>query len=126
MFRLSTLAAAALFLFLSLASFAARHDNWVEVRSPNFVIVSNAGEKQTRKTALQFEQIREVFRQSLAVAGNHPSPLITVLAAKDEDTMRELLPEDWVKGHAHHAGLFVYRMNIYFAAVQLGQEGSNA
>jgi Protein of unknown function (DUF1570) len=126
MFRLPKLTASTVFLFLAVSSFASRRGNWVEVRSPNFVVVSNAGEKQARKTALQFEQIREVFRQSIPVAGNHPSPLITVLAAKDEDTMRELLPEDWVKGHVHHAGLFVYRMNIYFAAVELGQEGPKA
>jgi tetratricopeptide (TPR) repeat protein len=126
MFRLSKFMPWALFACLALPANGAKHDNWVEVRSPNFVVVCNAGEKQARKTALQFEQIRGVFRQSLAVASNHPSPVITVLAAKDEDTMRELLPEDWAKGHAHPAGLFVYRMNVYFAAVLLGREGSNA
>jgi hypothetical protein len=45
---------------------------WVEVRSPNFIVVSNAGEKEARKTAVHFEQIRAVFRRSLAVAGQHP------------------------------------------------------
>jgi len=124
--RLSRCVLAVLYAALALATPAARHDKWVEVRSPNFVVVCNAGEKEARKTALQFEQIRAVFRQSIAVAGAHPTPLITVLAAKDDDTMRELLPEDWVKGHVHHSGLFVYRADLYFAAVELGQEGSNA
>jgi Flp pilus assembly protein TadD len=105
---------------------AARRDTWLEVRSPNFIIVTNASERQARKTALEFEEIREVFRESLRVAADHPTPLITVIAAKDEDTLKQLLPEDYVKGHAHHAGMFVYRMNIYFAAVLLGQEGTSA
>ncbi|MGH9734544.1 MAG: DUF1570 domain-containing protein [Candidatus Acidiferrales bacterium] len=105
---------------LALFCIGARHDDWVEVRSPNFVVISNAGEKQARKTALQFEEIRQVFRQSLKVASGHPSPLITVIAAKDENTMKQLLPEDYVKGHARHAGYFVGGMNIYFAVVELG------
>jgi len=126
MARPSNLAGIALLLCLALPSSGAKHENWVEVRSPNFVIVSNAGEKQARKTALQFEQIREVFRKSLEVASKHPSPVITVLAVKDEQSMKELLPEYWTKGHAHPGGLFIYRMNIYFAAVQLDEQSEGA
>ena len=59
---------------------AARHEAWVEVRSPNFIIVSNAGEKQARRTAVQFEQIHTLFREGLAVAQGHPSPVITIFA----------------------------------------------
>jgi hypothetical protein len=103
----------------------ARHEAWVEVRSPNFVIVSDAGEKQARKFAIQFEQIRDVFRQSLAVANAHPSPVITVLAAKDEATMRELLPEYWEKGRSHVAGVFEHHMEIWYAAVQMDAPGDN-
>lgn len=106
---------------LALFCMGARHDNWVEVRSPNFIVISNGNEKQARKTALQFEEIRQVFRQSLKIASSHPSPMITVIAAKDEDTMKQLLPEDYVKGHAHHAGYFVGGMNIYFAVVELDE-----
>jgi tetratricopeptide (TPR) repeat protein len=98
---------------------------WVEVRSPNFIVVSNAGEKEARKTAVHFEQIRAVFRRSLAVAGQHPSPLITIVAAKDEGTMKSLLPEYWAKNHMHPAGIFLERDNMLFAAVQLNTEGAN-
>ncbi len=103
----------------------ANHDKWVEVRSPNFIVISNAGEKQARKTAIRFEQIRAVFRRSIAVASSHPSPLITILAVKDEDSMRSLLPEYWAKGHSHPAGIFVENLNQYFALVQLDAPGSN-
>lgn len=118
--------ALALVVLCALSSSGAKRENWIEVRSPNFIVVSNAGEKQARKTALQFEQIREVFRKSLAVANSHPSPVITILAVKDEQSMRELLPEYWVKGHSHPGGLFIFRMNIYFAAVQLDEESEGA
>jgi len=115
--------AVAILVVSSLAE--AKHETWIEVRSTNFVVVTNAGEKQARKSALQFEQIRAVFRQSLAVAKEYPSPFVTVIAAKDESTMRELLPEYWVKGHVHPAGLFSSRLNNYQAAVQLDAQGSN-
>ncbi|HKN60862.1 MAG TPA: DUF1570 domain-containing protein, partial [Candidatus Acidoferrales bacterium] len=49
-----------------------------------------------------------------------------ILAVKDEQSMRELLPDYWTKGHAHPGGLFMYRMNIYFAAVQLDEQSENA
>jgi tetratricopeptide (TPR) repeat protein len=103
----------------------AKHENWVEVRSTNFIVVSNAGEKLARKTATRFEQIRAVFRQSMAVASAHPSPMITILAVKDEDSMRALLPEYWAKGHAHPAGIFVENLDQYFALIQLDAPGSN-
>jgi len=103
----------------------AKHEAWVEARSPNFIVVSNAGEKQARKAALQFEQIRTVFRQSLKVAGSHPSPVVTILAVKDEASMRELLPEYWAKGHSHPSGLFAGRLSQYYAAVQLDAQGTN-
>jgi hypothetical protein len=101
----------------------AKHENWVEVRSPNFIVVSNAGEKQARKAAVQFEQIRVAFRQTIAMAADHPTPVVTILAVKDEASMRDLLPEYWAKGHSHPAGLFASRINQFYAAVRLDAQG---
>jgi TonB family protein len=112
-------------LLLASSVCQAKHENWVEVHSPNFIVVSNAGEKQARKAALQFEEIRAVFRQSLPVARNHPSPVITVLAVRDEGSMRELLPEYWSKSHSHPAGMFAAQLNQFYAAVQLDAPGTN-
>jgi tetratricopeptide (TPR) repeat protein len=103
----------------------AKHETWFEVRSPNFIVVTNAGEKEARKTAIRFEQIRAVFRRSLDVANKHQSPVITILAVKDENSVKALLPEYWAKGHAHPAGIFLQNMNQYFAVVQLDAQGSN-
>jgi tetratricopeptide (TPR) repeat protein len=103
----------------------AKHETWFEARSPNFIVVCNAGEKQARKTAIRFEQIRAVFRRELELASKHESPVITIVAVKDEDSMKSLLPEYWVKGHAHPAGMFLENMSQYFAAIQLDAPGSN-
>ena len=103
----------------------ARHDAWVEVRSPNFIIVSNAGEKQARRTAIQFEQIHTLFREGLAVAQGHPSPVITIFALKDEKSLGDLLPDYWTKGHMHPSGVFAYGLYQYYAAVNLEAQGIN-
>src|SRR5277367_286403 len=101
----------------------AKHETWFEARSPNFIVVCNAGEKQARKTAIRFEQIRAVFQRELELASKHESPVITILAVKDEDSMKTLLPEYWVKGRAHPAGMFLDNMNQYFAVIQLDAPG---
>jgi tetratricopeptide (TPR) repeat protein len=115
----------AFFALFAATALGAKHETWVEVRSPHFVIVSNAGEKQARKTAVQFEQIRTLFRQTITIASNAPSPVITIFAVRDEHSLRALLPEYWVKGHAHPAGIFFSRMNQFYAAVQLDAQGDN-
>ena len=122
--RVCPVAALVLLSSLTAPVFAARHANWIEVRSSNFTVVSDAGEKQARKTALQFERIRTIFRQSIPGAALHPTPLVTVLAAKDEASMRDLLPEYWELGRAHPAGILVGRFNLYYAAVNLKVRGS--
>jgi len=100
---------------------------WVEVRSPNFIVVSNAGEGQARKIAVQFEQVRSLFRESLAYANKSTSPVITILAVKDENSLRELLPEYWAeKGHAHPAGVFIGGPYDQFqVALNLSAPGEN-
>jgi tetratricopeptide (TPR) repeat protein len=112
-------------VWLALPGFAAKRDTWVEVRSPNFIVVSNAGEKQARKTAAQFEQIRTLFRSSLAAAGGHATPVITIFAMKDDKFLSELMPEFWVKGHVHPAGWFAYRMGQFYIALNLEAGGTN-
>ncbi len=124
--RIALCALATLLLLASAA--AAPTGRWVEVHSPNFIVVSNAGEGQARKIAVQFEQIRSLFRESLSYAKTGSSPIITVLAVKDEDSLRELLPEFWAeKGHAHPAGVFVGGGNDQFqVALNLAAHGENA
>jgi tetratricopeptide (TPR) repeat protein len=113
-------------LLASFQSARAKDDKWVEAHSPNFIVVSDGSAQQARNTAIQFEQIRELFQQSLVAAKGLPTPVITILAAKDESTLRSLLPEYWeTKGHAHPAGIFldsVYQLQI---AVLLSGEGDN-
>src|ERR1700721_2160110 len=88
---------------LLLSSLSEARQNWIEVRSPHFLVITNAGEKRGRDTALHLERIRAFFRQSLAVAGYHPSPFVTVLAVKDAQTMRDILEQYWGERQPHIA-----------------------
>ncbi len=101
-------------------------DKWVEARSSNFIVVSNAGESQARKTAIQFEQVRTLFRESLPAAKSHTSPVIIIFAVKNEDSLRELLPEYWTqKGRVHPGGVFVNRLYQFSMAINLAAHGDN-
>ena len=126
MTRINPIAALACGIALFCApALRAKSETWVEVRSPHFIVISNAGEKEARQTAVHFEQIRTLFRQLLAGEQNAPSPTITIFAVKNEASLRELLPEYWAKGHGHIAGIFFDHFYQFYAAVQLDAPGDN-
>lgn len=81
---------------------------WIELRSPNFIVITNAGERQARRTAYQFEMIRAVFREYFGEKQESDEQPVIILAAKDENTLKGLLPEYWAqKGAAHPAGIYL-------------------
>jgi hypothetical protein len=54
----------------------AGESQWVEVRSPNFSVITDAGEKRGREVAMRFEQMRAVFGALMTKAKiNLPIPL---------------------------------------------------
>ena len=81
---------------------------WIELRSPNFIVVTNANERQARRTAFQFEMIRAVFRKHFGQKQESDEQPVIILAAKDENTLKGLIPEYWAqKGAAHPAGMYL-------------------
>ena len=64
------------FILYSLPPVFAGESQWVEVRSPNFSVVTDAGEKRGREVAMRFEQMRAVFGALMTKANvNLPVPL---------------------------------------------------
>lgn len=118
-------------LTLALASFllpnrVSAADNWIEVRSPHFTVDTNAGEKEARKIADQFEQIRQMFHAAFATMRVDPGQPIVIVAAKNENTMKLFLPEEFdVKGHIHHAGLYQPGEDKDYVVMRLDSEGEN-
>jgi TPR repeat protein len=71
---------------------------WVEVKSPHFTIVTNGGEGQGREVAWQFEQMRAALQKLWPWAKLATDKPVLVFAARDEATLRALVPEYWEKG----------------------------
>src|SRR5271163_1662856 len=99
---------------------------WVEVRSPHFVVASNAGERQARHVAEQFEEIRGVFQSGFSKLRVDPGKPIVILAAKNENTLKVLLPAYWEqKGSVHPAGIYVPGEEKHYVALRLDTESEN-
>jgi tetratricopeptide (TPR) repeat protein len=103
-----------------------REAPWVEVRSPHFVVSSDAGEKQARRVADHFEQIRAVFHSAFPKLRVDPGQPILILAAKNESTMKSLVPADWEqKGHIHHTGFYIRGPEKHYVLIQLEGGGEH-
>jgi hypothetical protein len=65
---------------------------WVEVRSPNFSVITDAGEKKGREVALHFEQMRSVFGALMAHPNvNLPVPL-QIVAFRNSKEIHQVAP----------------------------------
>ncbi len=101
-------------------------DEWIQVQSPHFTLISNAGVKAARDAALRFEQIRGAFRQALPDANTDPGQPIVVLAVKDEQSLRELLPQYWERlSGLRPAGVFLAGPERHYVALRLDVQGSS-
>ena len=123
--RLSSFGALVCLVFLAPVN-AHAADNWIEVRSPHFTVNTNAGEKEARKIADQFEQIRQMFHSAFAALRVDPAQPIIIVAAKNENTMKLFLPEEWeTKGHIRHAGIYQQGEDKDYVLLRLDTEGEN-
>ncbi|HME05499.1 MAG TPA: DUF1570 domain-containing protein [Bryobacteraceae bacterium] len=87
-------------------AFAEHRDTWIEIQAPHFTVLSNAGESEGRKTALQFEEIRALFLQlypKLRVDSGKPT---VVFAIKNEDSLKLFIPSYGQNSKAMHIGGF--------------------
>jgi tetratricopeptide (TPR) repeat protein len=65
---------------------------WVEVRSPNFSVITDAGGKRGREVALHFEQMRAVFGTLMTKANVNLSVPLQIVAFRNSKEMRQLAP----------------------------------
>jgi hypothetical protein len=70
-------------------------DQWIEVKSAHFTVVSNAGERSTRKLVWQLEQVRSAMAALWSWAQPDLNKPLSVIAVKDESGMRALAPQYW-------------------------------
>jgi len=83
-----------LFIGLLLASFTSAwaQDQWVEVRSPHFSVLTNSGESRGHEIALQLEQMRFLFAQTFFKDQVDQATPLQVIGVKGEKQISEYAP----------------------------------
>ncbi len=120
-------ALAVVFCLLMLAGRAhAAAPIWTEVRSPNFVVLTDTNEKEGRKIAGQFERMRSLFTSVLPYASFNASQPITVFALKDRKGFQALEPAAYLsKGSLDLAGLFLRTQDRNYILLRLDTSGEH-
>lgn len=112
-------------LFLPLTA-TAKPENWMEVHSPHFTVITDSNEKQARRVADQFERMRSVFHTLFPKIQIDALGSITVLAIKDEKDFRALEPSAYLaKGQLKIGGLFLRGPDKNYVLMRLDAEGEH-
>jgi tetratricopeptide (TPR) repeat protein len=118
-----------LLLLLFAAALAPARDkpeNWLEVRSQYFTVVTNANEKSGRRIADQFERMRSVFHFAFPQMSIDASSSIIVLAVKDKKDFRALEPQAYLaKGQLKLGGLFLRAPDKNYVLMEVDAEGEH-
>src|SRR5579871_1595016 len=109
------------------AAASAGSGTWTEVRTPHFVVTSNAGEVAARSIAGDFEQIRALFHATFPELRVDPPQPIRIIVARDEATMRMISPDEWGgPEHVHPSGVFHSDGEKDYVVLRLDAEGTTA
>jgi tetratricopeptide (TPR) repeat protein len=101
-------------------SAAGNQTSWIQVRSPNFIVVTNANGQEARRVAYQFELIRAVYKEFFGPKRFAVEQPIVIIAAKDENTLKALLPQFWEKkGLMHPAGVYQDGADVSYVLLRL-------
>jgi tetratricopeptide (TPR) repeat protein len=110
----------------ALSTSSSAKDAWIEIRSPHFLVVSNASEHDARKVADQFEQFREVFQAAFPKLRVDLGKPLIIFAVKNEESMRDLIPQYWEKkGSIHPDGIYVPAEDAHSVVVRTDVQDSN-
>jgi len=101
--------------------------HWTEVRSPNFIVLTNSSEKDARHIAGQFERMRTVFHALIPSATDDADSPIVVVALKDRKSFQALEPEAYLaKGKLDLAGFFLSAPDKNYVLVRLDANEGDA
>lgn len=101
----------------------AASEQWVEVRSDHFTVVTDADEKQARHLADQFERMRWMFLKLFPNSAVDPIAPIIVIAAKNTKVFQTMEPDSYLaKGALRLAGLFQSTPDRNYILIRLDAE----
>lgn len=98
-------------------------DQWVEVSSTHFSVLTNSNEKQARHVLDQFERMRWVFQTLFPKLNADPPTPIMVYAAKNGKTFQALVPQAYLaKGALPLAGYFLTSQDGNYILLRMDAE----
>jgi tetratricopeptide (TPR) repeat protein len=92
---------------------------WTEVRSPNFRVLTNGSADDGRRVALQFEQMRAVFIEAFPNMRVDSGAIFTVLAPRDEESMKAMAPSAMKNAPSSVAAFFRRGWDREYVVVRL-------
>lgn len=103
---------------------------WREVKGENFTVFSDASERRVRTIAWQFEQMRSAMAEGLPWATVTLDRPVVVIAVRDENAMRALVPQYWEqRGGTRPASVFTGGQDRYYIAlradIEVEDQGQN-
>ena len=99
---------------------------WLQVTTPHFTVITDAGEKQARHVAGQFERMQAVFHKILPGTHSDPGAPIVVLALKNRRDFQTVEPAEYLaKGQLDLAGLFLQSNDRTYILVRLDAGGDH-
>ena len=107
--------------FLCAPSFADQKP-LTEVRSPNFRVLTDGSDRDGRRIALEFEQMRAIFAAGFTSMRLSTGAPLLIFAMQNERSMQALAPAQWTDQRSKPAGLFQHGREKQFAIVRLDQD----
>lgn len=99
---------------------AAAPEQWIEIRSLHFTVITDAGEKNGRHILDQFERMRWVFQTLFPKANVDPAEPIVVVAAKNQKVFDTLEPAAYqAKGQIKLGGLYLHTPDKNYILLRL-------
>jgi TPR repeat protein len=88
---------------------------WIEVKSPAFVVFTDAGAGAARRAIARFEKIRAALATAMPTARLSGERELRIVAARNESSLRSLVPQWWESRNGiHPATVHVYRGDHVF------------
>jgi tetratricopeptide (TPR) repeat protein len=95
-------------------------EQWTEIRSAHFTVMTDANEKDGRHIVDQFERMRWVFQTLFPKANVDPAEPIVVLAAKSDKVFLSAAPASFLaKGEAKWAGYYLHTQDKNYILLRL-------
>lgn len=105
---------------------AGQTDAWLEVRTPHFLVVSNAAEKDARLAAHKFEAMRSLFQRVFPEADLDTASPILVLAVQDKRSLQALEPSAYLgNGQVNLIGYFLSAPERTYILILLNAPGTH-